>query len=142
MPVTTGRLAGERRHALPSMVEGLMPLTIDGTLYYTTTEAARELGVQPGAVRDAVARGVIAVRHVEEIDRNLIALQDLERYRAERAGQQGWAARKDPTYQPTDSRAAYFREYRRRRRQEAAEQAQAHEQTQTHSTTEAGEEHQ
>ena len=119
-----------------------MPLTIDGTLYYTTTEAARELGVQPGAVRDAVARGAIAVRHVEEIDRNLIALQDLERYRAERAGQQGWAARKDPTYQPTDSRAAYFREYRRRRRQEAAEQAQAHEQTQTHSTTEAGEEHQ
>ena len=142
MPVTTGRLAGERRHALPSIMEGLMPLTIDGTLYYTTTEAARELGVQPGAVRDAVARGVIAVRHVEEIDRNLIARQDLERYRAERAGQQGWAARKDPTYRPTDSRAAYFREYRRRRRQEAAEREQAREQTQTHPTTETGEEHQ
>ncbi len=123
MPVTTGQPAGERRHALPSMMEGLMPLTIDGTLYYTTTEAARELGVQPGAVRDAVARGAITVRHVEEIDRNLIALQELERYRSEHAGQQGWTTRKDPSYQPTNSRAAYFRAYRQRKRQETAEQA-------------------
>jgi len=47
----------------------------------------------------------------------------LERYRAERAGQKGWTTRKDPSYQPINSRAAYFREYRRRRRQETAEQA-------------------
>jgi len=118
-----------------------MPLTIDGTLYYTTTEAAHELGVQPTSLRKVVANGTIAVRYVEELGRNLIAADELERYRAERAGQKGWTTRKDPSYQPTNSRAAYFRAYRQRRRQEAAEQKQTRAQTQTHTTTEIEEEH-
>jgi len=108
-----------------------MPLTIDGTLYYTTTEAAHELGVQPTSLRKVVANGTIAVRYVEELGRNLIAADELERYRAERAGQKGWTTRKDPGYQPTNSRAAYFRAYRQRKRQETAEQAQTTTDTET-----------
>jgi len=100
-----------------------MPLTIDGITYYTTTEAAHELGVQPTSLRKVVANGTIAVRHIEELGRNLIAADEVERYRSEHAGQQGWTTRKDPDYQPTTSRAAYFRAYRRRKRQEAADGA-------------------
>jgi hypothetical protein len=134
-------VANEQGRALPSKGEVSMPLTIDGILYYTTTEAAHELGVQPTSLRKVVANGTIAVRYMEELGRNLIAADELERYRVERAGQKGWTTRKDPSYQPTNSRAAYFREYRRRRRQEAAEQKQTREQTQTHTTTELEEEH-
>ena len=108
-----------------------MPLTIDGIIYYTTTEAAHELGVRPSSVRAAVANGAIAVRHIEELDRNLITTDELERYRTEHAGQRGWTTRKDPNYQPTTSRGAYFRAYRRRKLQEAAEQARAHTTTET-----------
>ena len=100
-----------------------MPLTIDGIIYYTTNEAARELGVQPNSLRTVVAHGTIAVRYMEELGRNLIAADELERYRSEHAGQQGWTTRKNPSYEPTNSRAAYFRAYRRRKRQEAAERA-------------------
>ena len=103
-----------------------MPLTIDGITYYTTNEAARALGVQPNSLRTVVANGTIAVRYMEELGRNLIAADELERYRSEHAGQRGWATRKDPSYQPTTSRAAYFREYRRRKLREAAEQAPTH----------------
>jgi len=134
-------VADEQGRALPSKGEVFMPLTIDGTLYYTTTEAAHELGVQPTSLRKVVANGTIAVRYVEELGRNLIAADELERYRSEHAGQQGWTTRKDPSYQPTNSRAAYFRAYRQRKRQEAAEQKQTREQTQTHTTTEIEEEH-
>jgi len=134
-------IADEQEHALPSNEEGSMSLTIDGITYYTTNEAAHELGVQPNSLRTVVANGTIAVRYMEELGRNLIAADELERYRVERAGQKGWTTRKDPSYQPTNSRAAYFREYRRRRRQEAAEQKQTREQTQTHTTTELEEEH-
>ncbi len=108
-----------------------MPLTIDGITYYTTNEAAHELGVQPNSLRTVVAHGTIAVRYMEELGRNLIATDEVERYRAEHTGQKGWTTRKDPSYQPTNSRAAYFREYRRRKRQEAADQ--------THTTTETEE---
>jgi len=116
-------VADEQEHALPSKGEGSMPLTIDGITYYTTNEAAHELGVQPNSLRTVVAHGTIAVRYMEELGRNLIAADELERYRAERAGQKGWTTRKDPSYQPTNSRAAYFRAYRQRKRQETAEQA-------------------
>jgi len=124
-------VADEQGRALPSKGEVSMPLTIDGTLYYTTTEAAHELGVQPTSLRKVVANGTIAVRYVEELGRNLIAADELERYRAERAGQKGWTTRKDPSYQPTNSRAAYFRAYRQRKRQEMAEQAHTTTDTET-----------
>ena len=112
--------ADEQSHAIPSKEEDSMPLTIDGITYYTTNEAAHALGVQPNSLRTVVANGTIAVRYIEELGRNLIAADEVERYRIEHAGQKGWAARKDPDYRPTASRAAYFRAYRQRKRQEAA----------------------
>jgi len=130
-PVFMDDVADEQERALPSKGEVSMPLTIDGTLYYTTTEAAHELGVQPTSLRKVVANGTIAVRYVEELGRNLIAADELERYRGEHAGQQGWTTRKDPSYQPTNSRAAYFRAYRQRKRQETAEQAHTTTDTET-----------
>jgi len=129
MRVVMDEVADEQGHTVPSKEEGSMPLTIDGITYYTTTEAAHALGVQPTSLRKVVANGTIVVRYVEELGRNLIAADEVERYRAEHAGQQGWTVRKDPNYQPTNSRAAYFRAYRRRKRQEAA--AQAHTTTDT-----------
>ncbi len=97
-----------------------MPIVLDGALYYTTTEAAARLDVRPESLRDAVKRGRIRVRRLEDLNRNVIAADELERYRAEQAGGQGWAARKAPGYTPNTERAAYLREYRQRKRQGSA----------------------
>jgi len=60
--------------------------------YYTTTEAAALLGLQPPTVRDAVRRGRVTVERVG--GRNLITTAEIERYRAEVQGTRGWEERK------------------------------------------------
>lgn len=52
-----------------------------------TSDAARELGIGPTAIRDAVHRGTIAV--IRKGDRNYITRAELERYRLENAGRFG-----------------------------------------------------
>ncbi len=93
-----------------------MPLVLDGSRYYTTTEAAARLGVRPGSVRDAVARGALAARGLVGMRRNVIAEDELARYEAVRAAHAGWATRKAADYTPHASRSAYQREWRRRKR--------------------------
>jgi excisionase family DNA binding protein len=86
--------------------------TIDG--YYTTKEAADELGLAHGTMRDAVRRGVIAAKKVAR--RSLIPAAEVERYRAEHLGQLGWDKRKAPGYTPNEKLRAYQRAYYQRRK--------------------------
>jgi len=65
-----------------------MPLTIEGTTYYTTAEAAVELGLSQAAVRYAIARGTL--EHAVINPRlNMVSRASIERYRRERLGQAG-----------------------------------------------------
>src|SRR5919108_1121832 len=93
-----------------------MPLILDGVTYYTTKEAAEKLGIQHATLRGAVARGRIAVRRLPELRRNVIAEDELERYRREVAGTRGWTARKRPGYMPDERRRAYQQRWRERHR--------------------------
>jgi excisionase family DNA binding protein len=93
-----------------------MPLILDGVTYYTTKEAAEKLGIQHATLRGAVARRRIAVRRLPEMRRNLIAEDELERYRHEVAGTKGWTARKRPGYTPDERRRAYQQRWRERHR--------------------------
>jgi excisionase family DNA binding protein len=86
--------------------------TIDG--YYTTREAADELGVSHVTMGDAVRRGVIDVKKVAR--RSLIPAAEVERYRAEHLGQGGWDKRKAPGYTPSEKQHAYQRAYYQRRK--------------------------
>ncbi len=65
-----------------------VPLIIDGATYYTTAEAAERLGVAPGAVRDAIARGVLAYRTIAP-RRNMVAEHALEDYRRDHLHRRG-----------------------------------------------------
>jgi len=60
--------------------------------YYTTTEAAAELGLAAPTVRDAVRRGRLAVERVG--GHNLVTAVEIARYRAEVQGTRGWEERK------------------------------------------------
>lgn len=59
----------------------------------TTTEAARELGVRPGTIRNAVATGRIAV--VRKGDRNYVSREELDKYKRLYWGKRGRASGKD-----------------------------------------------
>ncbi len=65
-----------------------MPVVIDGTAHYTTTEAAALLGIQPGAVRDAIARGALAYRPIAP-GQNMVPEPALEEYKRKRLGRRG-----------------------------------------------------
>ena len=93
-----------------------MPLILDGVTHYTTKEAAEKLGIQHATLRGAVARGRIAVRRLPELRRNVIAEDELERYRREVAGTKGWTARKAPGYTPDERRRVYQKRWRERHR--------------------------
>jgi excisionase family DNA binding protein len=86
--------------------------TIDG--YYTTREAAEELGLSHVTMRDAVRRGVIEVKKVAR--RSLIPAAEVERYKVEHRGQLGWDKRKAPGYTPNEKQRAYQRAYYQRRK--------------------------
>ena len=93
-----------------------MPLILEGVTYYTTKEAAEKLGIQHATLRGAVARGRIAVKRLPELRRNVIAEDELERYRREVAGTRGWTARKRPGYTPDERGRAYQQRWRERHR--------------------------
>lgn len=67
---------------------GRVPLSIEGTTYYTTAEAAELLGVEPGAIRDAIARGALEYRTVAP-RRNMVPEPALDEYRRKRLGRRG-----------------------------------------------------
>jgi excisionase family DNA binding protein len=60
---------------------------------FTVTEVAEELGIKPGAVRDAIARGKIeAIRtggHGQRAGHLLIMRDQIEKYRQEYRGKRG-----------------------------------------------------
>jgi excisionase family DNA binding protein len=88
--------------------------------YYTTSEAAEILGLAAGSVRDAVRRGAITVTRLA--GRNLISAHELERYRKEVQGGQGWQTRKQAGYRPNEKQRPYQQRYYERRK--AARQQQ------------------
>jgi len=65
-----------------------VPVVIDGTVHYTTTEAAALLDIQPGAVRDAIARGALAYRPIAP-GQNMVPEPALEEYKRKRLGRRG-----------------------------------------------------
>ena len=67
---------------------GRVPVVIDGATHYTTTEAAALLGIQPGAVRDAIARGALAYRAIAP-GQNMVSEPALEEYKRKRLGRRG-----------------------------------------------------
>ncbi len=89
--------------------------------WYTTSEAAAELGLSPATVRDAVRRGAIKAEKVHG-RLNGISAAEIARYAHENQGGKGWDQRRSPTYTPSKG-AEYARAYRERKKkqQEQAE---------------------
>jgi excisionase family DNA binding protein len=87
-------------------------MPIDG--YYTTKEAADLLGLSHAAVKHAVWRG--AIQAVQIARRHLIPAAEIERYRREVRGRQGWEKRKQPDYQPNQTQRKYQQAYYQRRK--------------------------
>jgi excisionase family DNA binding protein len=97
--------------------------------YLTVTEAARDLGITPDALRGAIKRGTLAAVRLDETSRtNLFHRDELERYKVEHRGQRG--KRKQPeglTEQQRKQRAyqqAYYQRRKAARQQPAAEPAE------------------
>lgn len=61
--------------------------------WYTTDEAARELGLAPSTIRGAARRGVLRVEVVAPRVR-AITREELDRYRREHLGKGGWTTRR------------------------------------------------
>jgi excisionase family DNA binding protein len=87
-------------------------MPIDG--YYTTKEAAEILGLSHAAVKHAVWRGAIQAEQIAR--RHLIPAAEIERYRREVHGRQGWEKRKQPDYQPNQKQRKYQQAYYQRRK--------------------------
>jgi len=82
--------------------------------FYTVKEAAESLGLAEATIRRAISRGVLPSQK-RGARLNLIAPDDVERYRHERLGNQGWAKRRAPGYTPSEM-ALRVRDYRARKR--------------------------
>ena len=82
--------------------------------YYTTKEAAEILGLSHAAVKHAVWRGAIQAEQIAR--RHLIPMAEIERYRREVQGTQGWEKRKQPDYQPNQKQRKYQQAYYQRRK--------------------------
>jgi excisionase family DNA binding protein len=72
--------------------------------WLTTAEAAEVLGLSQGTVKLAITRGTLKARKVSRI--NMITSEDLEEYRREHLGRQGWEKRREPGYVPDPKRKA------------------------------------
>lgn len=81
--------------------------------WYTTEEAARELGLAASTIRGAAMRGILKVEVVAPRVR-AITREELDRYRAEHLGK-NWEARRSGTT-VEGSRATYHRAYYARRK--------------------------
>lgn len=84
--------------------------------WYTTEEAARELGVAPSTIRGAARKGTIKVEVIAPRVRAIMR-EELERYRSEHLGK-NWDARRSGVID--ERNAAYHREYRARKKSEKA----------------------
>jgi len=66
------------------------------------SDAAKELGIQPGAVRDAIARGRLTAIRLGGGDQRagvlLIERTEIERYRRDHLGKRGVAAASHPLH--------------------------------------------
>lgn len=91
-----------------------MPLVIEGTIHYTTAEAADELGLTQAAVKYAIKRGTLD--HVQVHARlNMVPAPSVEAYRRTHLGHQGRpkGARNKPkgaTTAPADNLSAAGKE--------------------------------
>lgn len=81
---------------------------------YTVSEAATILSLTPGAIRNAIKRGALRV-DAQVPGRNFISESEVERYRTEVQGKQGWAARKALDYRPNQQHIEAQRRWRRRK---------------------------
>jgi excisionase family DNA binding protein len=72
--------------------------------WLTTAEAAEALGLSQGTVKLAITRGTLKARKVSRI--NMITPEDLEEYRREHLGKQGWEKRRETGYAPDPKRKA------------------------------------
>ncbi len=61
--------------------------------WYTTEEAARALGLAPSTLRGAAMRGKLTV-HVVAPRVRAITPEELERYRRDHLGKNGWSQRR------------------------------------------------
>ena len=77
--------------------------------YYTTAEAAKQLGVTQTALQYAVRRGTLRAEMIAR--RLLIPAEELDRYAREVHGTQGWDKRKQPDYVPSTKHSEYQRRY-------------------------------
>jgi excisionase family DNA binding protein len=93
--------------------------------YYTTKEAAEILGLTHAAVKHAVWRGAIQAEQIAR--RHLIPAAEIERYRREVQGTQGWEKRKLPDYQPNARQRQYQQAYYQRRKAAQRQQQPARE---------------
>jgi len=87
--------------------------------WYTTEEAARELGLAPSSIRGAAKKGTIKVETIAPRVR-AITREEVERYRREHLGR-NWDGRRAGVV--NERNAAYHRNYRTRKKSEKAEAA-------------------
>jgi excisionase family DNA binding protein len=80
---------------------------------HTVEQAAALLGLTAGTVRDLVARGRLRSRKIGK-RLHLIHDDEIERYRREHLGKQGWDKRRALDYTPSRM-AVWAKEYRARR---------------------------
>ena len=91
--------------------------------YYTTAEAAKELGLSQAAMQNAVRRGALRAEKIAR--RILIPAAEVERYARDVQGARGWDKRKQPDYTPNAKHQEYQRRYyqaRKARKQQPATQ--------------------
>ena len=82
--------------------------------YYTTAEAAKELGLSQAAMQNAVRRGALRAEKIAR--RILIPAAEVERYAQQVQGTQGWDKRKQPDYTPNTKQRAYQQAYYQRKK--------------------------
>ena len=90
--------------------------------WLTTAEAAEALGLSQATVKLAITRGTLKARKVSRI--NMITPEDLEEYRREHLGKQGWDKRREAGYQPDPKRKARRERAKARQQQPATEPAE------------------
>ncbi|HZR40044.1 MAG TPA: helix-turn-helix domain-containing protein [Ktedonobacteraceae bacterium] len=83
--------------------------------FYTVKEAAVELGLTESTIRSAIHNGKIEA-HKIGARLNIIDHIEVERYRQERLGTQGWDKRRAPEYRPSRM-AQWAKNYRARKKE-------------------------
>lgn len=83
---------------------------------YTADETAALLGLTPEGVRSAIKEGRLKTRKIGA-RLHVIDAAEIERYKVEHQGRQGWEKRRSPDYTPNPKTAQYARAYRERKKQ-------------------------